>query len=269
MAKKIQKATFTLLGTGSSMGIPVIGCNCVTCLSKNEKNKRLRTAALIQTKGKNILIDIGPDFRAQALKSKIEHIDGLILTHLHYDHIAGIDEIRIYNLKQKKQIPCLISQGNLIELNLRYKYIFSTIKEGSSLSVKFDYYILDHKSGMMNFLGLKVIYFTYFQGDTKVNGYRFGNLAYVTDIKNFDDSIYDFLSGVDILILSALRYDASPIHFNVDDAIAFSQKINPKQTFLTHIAHDLEDSALKKYLPNNIALGYDTQKIDFEVEIYG
>jgi len=261
-----MKALFTFLGTGSSMGVPVIGCKCVTCISKNSKNKRLRTSAIIQVKGKNILIDVGPDFRSQALNAKLDHLDGLILTHLHFDHIAGVDELRIFNIKQRAQIPCLLSKENLSELNNRYKYIFSTIKPKESLSVKFDYHVLEKDDGIINFLGLKVVHFSYFQGTTKVNGFRFGNLAYVTDIKKFDSTIFDYLNGVDILILSALRFESSPIHFNLDEAIEFAKKVNAKQTFLTHIAHEVEHVAAENYLPKNIACGYDGQKIYFEAD---
>jgi len=261
-----MKALFTLLGTGSSMGVPVIGCKCNTCKSKDPKNKRLRTSALIQAKGKNILIDVGPDYRLQALNSQIDHLDGLILTHLHFDHIAGIDELRIYNIKQKAQIPCLLSKDNLSELNNRYNYIFSSIKPKESFSVKFDYHVLEKDSGLANFLGLKIIYFSYFQGTAKVNGFRFGNLAYVTDIKKFDSTIFDYLNGVDTLILSALRFESSPIHFNLDEAIEFANKVNVKQTFLTHIAHEVEYTTAKNYLPKSIACGYDGQKIYFEAD---
>jgi len=264
-----MKAEFTLLGTGASMGVPVIGCKCATCTSKNPKNKRLRTSALIQVKGKNILIDVGPDFRMQALRSQIDHLDGLILTHLHYDHIAGIDELRLFNIKQKTQIPCLLSKENLTELNNRYKYIFASIKPKDSLSVKFDYHVLEEDSGMTNFLGLNLAFFSYFQGTMKVNGFRFGNLAYVTDIKKFDSSIFDYLNGVDTLVLSALRFESSPIHFNLDNAIEFAKKVGAKQTFLTHIAHEVEHAAANRYLPENISCGYDGQKIHFEANLSG
>jgi phosphoribosyl 1,2-cyclic phosphate phosphodiesterase len=257
-----MQGKFTFLGTGSSLGVPVIGCKCHTCLSESLKNKRLRTSGLLHVDGKNILIDPGPDFREQALKEGITHIDYVFITHTHYDHIAGLDELRIFSFIKGSNIPCILSKESFEELKRRYYYLFKETLHGDSSTAMLEFIVLEGNIGQVDFLGLSAKYFSYYQGSMKVTGFRFGNFAYVTDIKNFDNKIFEFLHGVETLVLSALRKTESKIHFSLQDAVEFSEHVNAKKTYLTHIAHELEHESINKELPINIQLGFDGQQMD-------
>lgn len=260
----MMKGEFTFLGTGASAGVPVIGCTCKVCASPSPFNKRFRTSALLTLENKNILVDAGPDFRMQALKIGIEHLEGLIITHTHFDHIAGIDELRIFTFK--KPIPCLLSKESLEELNIRYHYLFKDKLDNDSYVVKMDFQPLEGERGEVNFAGILFKYFSYLQGSMLVNGFRIGNFAYVTDIQKYPESIFDDLEGVEILVLSALRGGHSYIHFNLEEAVAFSKRVKATKTYLTHISHELDYEETNKKLPSEVRLGYDGLKISFNMD---
>lgn len=259
-------AKFLFLGTGGSMGIPLIGCECPICSSTSSFNRRSRPSALITFDEKNILIDCGPDFREQALKYKINRLGGICFTHSHYDHTAGVDELRIYNLRWKKELPCLLSRETAEDLAHRFYYLFDEKSPYAQIMAKFSLQFLEKDRGAANFQGLKVRYMSYQQLGMKVNGFRFGNLAYVTDIQNYPETIFSDLAGIDILILSALRFTPSPMHFSVDQAIDFAQKLQAKEVWLTHIAHELEHEKTNAYLPSNMKLAYDGLELNFQPE---
>lgn len=244
----------------------MIGCNCLVCTSRNAHNRRLRPSALIQWKGQAFLIDAAPDLRMQALTHKISSLDGLLLTHTHYDHIGGIDDLRSFYLLHRKALPVLLSLPSFRDLERRFPYLFEEKKREKSLSAQLNFQILEQERGRTTFVGLPVRYFTYEQGGMKVNGYRFGNLAYVSDIKHFDSSIQKDLEGAEILILSALRHDPSPMHFTLEEAIEFSERAGAKRTYFTHIGHELEEGATNRILPKDMQLAYDGLKLEFEID---
>ena len=254
------------LGTGSSAGIPMIGCKCAVCLSSSAKNKRFRPAALLEVNGKKLLIDASPDFREQALKYDITNIDGLLLTHAHYDHIGGLDELRIFYLLEKKHVPCLLSKETLEELKRSYYYLFCSANTKRTLSAQFDFLPLEKDVGEVIFQDIKIGYLSYFQKEAKVTGYKIGDLAYVSDIKEYSEDIFTHLRGVNTLIVSALRENDSPMHFNLQDALAFAKKVNAKKTYFTHIAHDIDHEKMQKTLPQNIYFAYDGLEIEFFYE---
>lgn len=262
---KEKAATLEFLGTGGSVGVPVIGCSCEVCRSTDPHNQRLRTSALLNIEGKRILIDSGPDYRQQALRSHIDHLDGVIFTHAHQDHTGGIDELRMYLVRGTTPMPALLSKETYEDLYRRFHYIF--VKEGyyDALNAKFQLIFMDEVSGQIEFMGIPLSYFTYKQAGMKVNGIRIGNMAYVTDIKNYDDSIFEHLKGVDQLVVSALRYTPSPLHFTVDEAVDFSKKVGAKHAWLTHLSHDLDHERTNAYLPENVRLAYDGLIIPFSV----
>jgi phosphoribosyl 1,2-cyclic phosphate phosphodiesterase len=257
---------FLFLGTGSSMGIPVIGCHCPICRSESPCNQRLRPSGLLTINKKQILVDCGPDFRLQALKYHIERLDGLMLTHAHHDHIAGIDELRVLYMRTKTPLPCLLSQFTAHDLRLRYAYIFIDPTETMKLTSRINLQILDGDRGETSFLSIPIRYFSYSQGGMPVNGYRIGNFAYVSDIRNYPETIFEDLAGVEHLILSALRYDLSAFHFGIDEAIAFSKRAGVSHTWLTHIAHELEHETTNSYLPPNVRMAYDGLELNFEIK---
>jgi phosphoribosyl 1,2-cyclic phosphate phosphodiesterase len=260
------KGNLLFLGTGSSAGVPMIGCNCSVCRSSCLKNKRLRSSCLVEVDNKILLLDVPVDFREQALKLNINHIDGLILTHAHYDHIGGLDDLRAYYLLENKPVSCLLSKETLSEVKKGFHYIFNPINKKSSISAQLDFQAFEKDFGETLFQKIKIKYLSYFQKETKVTGYIIGNLAYITDIKEFSDDIFTQLKGVDILILSALREESSSVHFNLKEAISFAEKVNAKHTYFTHIAHDLDHDKISEILPKNIYLAYDGLKIEFDYE---
>jgi phosphoribosyl 1,2-cyclic phosphate phosphodiesterase len=259
-----MKGRFLFLGTGASAGIPLIGCKCPVCLSPSPYNKRLRSSAFVELAGKRFLIDAGPDFRQQALHHKIDHIDGLLLTHTHFDHIAGIDDLRVFSFKDARSLPCLLSEESLEEIKERYKYFFRPIGEALSVAAQFTFHVLDDEMGKLDFQGVSIGYLSYLQGHMKVTGYRFGNFAYLTDLKQYDDSIFVGLKGVDFLVVSALREGPSEVHLSVEEAVAFSQKVGARRTYLTHLCHAIDHEEVEKRLPQEIRLGFDGCEIRFE-----
>jgi phosphoribosyl 1,2-cyclic phosphate phosphodiesterase len=238
------------------MGIPVIGCPCAVCHSSDEHNKRMRPSVLLSIQGKTLLIDCGPDFRQQALTFKINHLDGVLFTHAHHDHTASIDELRVYNLYNRAPVPCLLSQETSRHIQQRFSYLFNPNASGQ-LTSKLDFQLLLSTRGTLNFLGLDIGYMTYEQGGMSVNGFRVGSMAYVTDIKHYPKSIFEDLKDLDILIVSALRFSSSPLHLSVDEAVDFARQCGAKQTWLTHIAHDLDHQHTTSYLPSNVRVAYD------------
>lgn len=253
-------AELLLLGTGASMGIPVIGCPCKVCRSTEPRNRRSRSGALLKVDETRVLIDASQDFREQALLYCIDDVDGVIFTHGHHDHTAGIDDLRIY----KKTLPCLMSKETSGDLQLRYAYIFAPKPDSQTLLAKFDVKEFQDKRGTTTFCGLTFKYVTYTQANMEVNGFVFGNLAYISDIKDYPDSLISDIRGVDVLVLSALREGSSNLHFSLDEAVAFAKEVGAQQTWLTHIAHELEIIETNRKLPRAIQLAYDGLRLPFE-----
>lgn len=259
-------AKLLFLGTGGSMGVPIIGCDCTVCQSISPYNKRLRPSALLLFGSHKILIDCGPDFKEQALRSDLKMIDGLIFTHAHNDHTAGIDDLRVYCLRSGHSIPCLLSPDTAEDIRVRFHYLFDHEDVYSKLKVRFDMHYMDKDRGEKEFLGLLVRYFSYRQVGMRVNGLRFGDLAYVTDIRDYPETIYEDLADVKTLILSALRFGPNPMHFSVDEAIDFAKRVGAQHTWLIHVAHELEHEKTNAYLPENIRLAYDGLQLEFQAD---
>ncbi len=247
------------LGTGASMGVPMIGCSCPVCTSNNPKNNRLRSSTLFQLNGKNILLDAGPDIRQQALRYGIKKLDGFLVTHTHYDHIAGIDDLRVFCFGEIP-LPTLLSRESLQEIRTRFHYLFEERKKGIT---QLDPHILPEENGEITLSGIHFNYVSYHQMSMKVNGFKIGNLAYLTDIQTYDPAIFSYLAGTEILILSALRKTFSPAHLTIEQALSFREKIGAKRTYFTHIAHELEQEALNRELPDDVTLAYDGLTLDF------
>ncbi len=249
----------TLLGTGTSQGIPVIGCTCETCQSHDPKDKRLRTAAFIQSGDLGLAIDLGPDFRQQMLNNKISNVHAVLLTHEHNDHISGLDDIRPINYRYDREIPIYASARSLMEIRRRFNYAFDH-----------DYYypgkprvsgitITDQPFTIGN---TEIIPIPVDHGDMAVYGFRIGNLGYITDAKMISETSIDLLKGLDVLILNALRFGAHPTHLNIEEAIAMVEKLKPAQTYFTHMSHDIGlHEQVNAILPDHIRLGYDGLKV--------
>ena len=250
------------LGTGSSLGVPVIGCKCSVCLSSDPKNKRKRAGALLQINGKSFLVDVGPDYKTQALENNIDFLDGLILTHSHYDHMGGFDDLRAYAYLGKK-LPCLMLNATFKEWKASYGYLIKPSAEDPNCSSFFSWHLLGDPNGKNVFEGLQMEHVSFFQMGMQVMGLKIGTFSYISDIKEYDATLIDLLKGTETLVLSALRKTSSPMHFSIDEALEFISLIKPKRTYLTHIAHEIDHETLLKELPASVTLAYDGLEISF------
>lgn len=256
-----MKGQFTFLGTGGSSGVPVITCNCAVCSSTSPYNQRLRSSGLVQIGSKNLLIDAGPDFRMQALREKIQHLHAVFLTHAHADHIAGMDDLRAFYFKEKRKLPCILSQETFKEIQHRFYYMLPPVDHGKSLPAQLDFHLLPNDFGFNQIAGVSYAYFAYCQMEMKVHGFQFGNLAYVSDIRTYEETLLDALQTIDILVLSATRQGPTIMHFNIEEAIAFFKRTSAKTLYLTHISHALDHESTQNFLPKNVYLAYDGLRI--------
>lgn len=242
----------TVLGTGTSKGIPEIGCDCRVCTSEDPRDKRLRTSVLVETMGLRILIDASPDFRRQAIRHGIHHIDALLVTHIHYDHVGGMDDLRPFCLNG--DIPVYCRQDVNDDLRRRLDYCFRDAKYPGVPG--FDTHIISDRPFLLK--GLKVIPVSVNHGKLPIVGYRIGNFAYITDCKTMEDSEKEKLKGLDVLILNALRHRDHFAHLTIEEAVALVRELKPKKAYLTHLCHEAgthED--LLKQLPEDILPAYD------------
>ncbi|WP_417887842.1 MBL fold metallo-hydrolase [Zunongwangia sp.] len=253
----------TFLGTGTSQGIPIIGSNHPVCLSDDSKDKRLRVSVMVEWGGTNILIDCGPDFRMQMLRNTFSRLDAILFTHEHNDHIAGLDDIRPYFFKQG-DIPIYAHTRVLNALHKRYEYIFETENKYPGAPA-----VIEHEVTNENFkvITKQITPISYWHNKLQVYGYRLDKFAYLTDIKSIEDQEAEKLNGVEVLVVSALRKEPHHSHFNLEEALAFIEKIKPKKAYLTHISHLLGFHAeVESTLPKNVYLAYDNLKITIEDE---
>ena len=245
------------LGTGTSQGVPVIGCTCAVCLSQDTKNKRLRSSALIKISNKNILIDTGPDLRQQALKNKINKIDYVLYTHAHRDHVSGIDELRSFNFIQKKSIKAYGNKELVNQLKNDYSYIFSDFKypglpEVELNKVNKNFYLDD-----IEIIPIKVKHHK-----LNILGYRIGNLTYITDAKTISDNQLKKINGSQILVINCLQIKEHLSHLNMEEVLSLIRKIEVKKVYLIHISHNLGlHDEINKSLPDNVELAYDNLEI--------
>lgn len=248
-----------VLGTGTSQGIPVIGCHCETCTSKNHKDKRLRTSAYIETANMKILIDTSIDFRQQMLRNRLDNIDAVLYTHHHVDHINGMDDLRQITQKYDKVIDLYGNKLTVDEMKITFRYVFleELVKYKSVPLVKFNY--IENKDF---YLGrVKVTPVECFHGELKIFGYRIGDFAYLTDCSFIDDEELKKLSGLKVLVLNALRIRPHPTHFNLQQAIEIAKKLKPKKTYLTHLTHDILHDKINASLPKGIELAFDGMEL--------
>lgn len=255
--KILLKITF--LGTGTSQGIPVIGCKHEVCLSEDPKDKRLRSSILIQDKETNVVIDCGPDFRQQMLSVGIDHLDALLFTHFHADHTAGIDDIRPFTLRQGS-MKVYAKNEVLQNLKERFAYIFAEEDryEGAPSIDIFEVFDKSFNVKQIDFQPIEVCH-----GKLKILGYRTNNFAYLTDVKTIEEEQLEKLKNLEILVINSLRIDWHPTHLNLEEALSLVEKIKPKRCYFTHISHTLGLHAeVSRVLPKNIFLAYDGLSLD-------
>ena len=250
----------TFLGTGTSQGIPIIGSNHPVCLSKDPKDKRLRSSVLIQWENFNYVIDCGPDFRQQMLKTGCRHLDGVLFTHEHADHTAGLDDIRPFFFRQG-DIPIFATESVLANLTARFGYIFdSENKYPGAPAVKVHTIDKNHNFSIGN---KEVIPIEVMHNRLPVMGYRIGNFSYLTDVKYIQEEQLEKIKNSEVLVVNALRIEPHPTHLNLEEALELVSSLKPKKAYFTHISHLLgfHDQVSEK-LPENVYLAYDNLQIN-------
>ena len=250
--------TLTILGAGSSAGTPVVGCKCKTCLSINPRNTRTRCSSLITLKnGKNILIDTSPDLREQSLRESITNVDAVLFTHAHADHCHGIDDLRAFCQINKIQIPLYGNKDVIDQLTNKFKYAMIEPKNFWEIPVLKPYIVIKP----FEIFDEKITPIPVMHGNNSINGYRVGNLGYITDASEISEISMKLLKGVDTLLLDCLRMEPHFTHLSFSESIEIAKKINARKTYLIHMTHNLEYESLKKMLPEGVYVGYDGLKL--------
>ena len=254
----------TFLGTGTSQGVPVIGCHCAVCRSADRRDSRLRTAAMVECEGKRIVIDAGPDFRQQMLREGVEHLDAILLTHEHKDHTGGIDDVRAFNFVDYPTIHTM--------------HIFANAPTVATLKKDFDYaFAVDKYRGVpvielhtideqrpFSVAGIEVVPIVGHHSDRfRSVGYRFGRLAYITDFSAIDPAEEAKLSGVEVLVVNSLRWEPHDSHFSVHEALELIERVKPRRAYLTHMSHRIGLHAeAEERLPDGVKFAYDGLKVE-------
>lgn len=253
----------TLLGCGSSAGVPLIGCGCEVCTGGNPKNNRTRVSVLVEVDGKNILIDSSPDLRQQALREKFTRIDAVLYTHNHADHTNGLDDLRTFNYISGDSIPVYGDAHTLESLKSRFHYAFLDKPDNAWYRPSLvPHPVVDKAVGSFSVSGVEIGYYQLGHGKSKTYGYRIGNFAYSTDCDQIPDEAFEALSGLDVWIVDCLRIEPSYSHAHLDLTLSWIARAKPKRAILTHMNHEMDYDALKASLPEGVEPGYDGLKLE-------
>jgi len=249
----------TFLVTGTSHGVPSIGCGCATCLSTDPRDNRLRPSIFVEAGGASVLVDAGPDLRQQALRHHVSRVDAIVFTHGHADHILGMDDVRRFNALMNGPMPCYGDDSTLTDVRKMFSYVFDpAAPKGGGLPLL----ELRPIAGPFSIKDLAVQPVPLWHGRKPILGFRFGAFAYLTDCSALADAAWALLEGLDVLVLDALREHPHPTHFSLDQAIEVAQRIAARHTYFTHMCHDLPHEATCARLPDGMSLAYDGLVID-------
>jgi phosphoribosyl 1,2-cyclic phosphate phosphodiesterase len=256
-----MKASLTVLGSGTSMGVPTIGCSCAVCHSPDPRDRRTRPSIMVEYEGRCILIDTTPDFREQAIRENITHIDAIIYTHAHADHILGLDDVRPLSFRSPQKIPLYAHEGTAQAVQSVFRYIFdANYKYGGIARVE-----MHRINGSLELFGATFEPVELRHGEATIYGFRFGSAAYLTDFSEIPPHSMDRLRGLDILFLDALRHRPHPTHSTVANSLRLVEELGPRRAFFTHISHDLPHEETNKTFPDHVRLAHDGLKLEFEI----
>ena len=255
--------TITVLGSGTSTGIPVVGCRCAVCRSSHPLNHRTRCSALLRFGRYNILIDTSTDLRQQALRENIRNIDAVLYTHGHADHMHGIDDLRGFNLSSRRAIPLYGSPATLEKIRNSFSYIF----DRSEPTGYIPHLELHPRTGPFPLFGQEIVPIPLAHGSMEAYGYRCGPLAYLTDCNAIPEESLALLGGLELLILDGLRFKPHRTHFNIPEAVSAARRIGARQTLLTHLSHEVDHPRDDPQLPEGINLAYDGQTFSFPLAV--
>ena len=254
-------ALLTVLGSGTSLGVPTIGCRCRVCLSMDPRDKRTRPSLLVQYGGRNVVIDTTPDFRFQALRAGLSRLDAVLFTHPHADHILGLDDIRPFNFHKNAVVPIYGSRKTIESIRRTFHYIFGGNAPFGGVP-QVAVHVLD---GPLELFGVTFTPVPLLHGFMEVLGFRFGSAAYLTDYGQIPERSYALLEGLDVAFLDALRHAPHPTHCTVEQALEHVARLGPRRAFLTHIAHDLAHQETNASLPEHVRLCYDGLQVEVEL----
>ena len=243
----------TFLGSGTSTGVPVPTCDCHVCTSEDPRDRRLRPSVRIEWPGASILVDTATDLREQALRHRIERIDAVLYTHAHADHVLGLDELRLYNWRQRASIPAYGSPETIEALRKTFWYVFDD-QPVESTKPAIETHIID---GPFTLFGRRIVPVPLYHGSMPIFGFRIGRLAYLTDVSRIPEASYAMLGGLDLLVLNALRERPHPTHLTIEQALVEAERIGARRTLLTHLSHEVHHATHSARLPRNVDLSYD------------
>jgi phosphoribosyl 1,2-cyclic phosphate phosphodiesterase len=259
-----MKARVIVLGSGTSHGVPMIGCTCSVCRSTDPRDRRTRPSIFVDVDaGPAILVDTSTDLRQQALTHGLSRVDAILYTHSHADHIMGLDDVRRFNVIQQGAIPAYADERTAADLRRAFSYVFNPSGEKGGGIPQMSLTTID---GRFNVGSIEIQPVPIFHGARPILGFRFGSFAYLTDCNRLDEAAWPLLEGIDILILDALRQRPHPTHFTVAEALQVVDRVKPRQTYFTHVCHDLPHEATNASLPTGVELAYDGLALTIEVE---
>ncbi|MGI4980735.1 MAG: MBL fold metallo-hydrolase [Janthinobacterium lividum] len=258
-------AELTFLGTGTSMGVPTLGCPCAVCHSADPHNNRMRASIALRFNERTVLIDTGQDFRTQALRAGIDHVDAVLYTHGHADHILGFDDLRPLTFGKPDRLPLYADDPTADTIERIFDYTFKT-RDRYPTSARVDLRRLSSEPGTsLELFGACFERIPVIHGRNIIAGYRFGRAAYLTDMSDLPEASFDRLRDLDVVVLDALRREPHPSHSHLDHSVAIAARIGAKSTYFTHISHDLDHAMTEKNLPPGVHMAYDGLQLEFPI----
>lgn len=256
-------AELTFLGTGTSMGVPTLGCRCAVCTSSEVHNNRMRSSVMLRFQEHVVLIDTGQDFRTQALRFGLDHVDAVLYTHGHADHVLGFDDLRPLTFGRAARLPLYADDPTASTLERIFSYTFQE-RDRYPTSARVELHRLSSEPGTsLDLFGVRFQRVPVVHGRNIIAGYRFGAAAYLTDMSDIPDESFALLQDLDIVVLDALRREPHPSHSHLDKSVALAARIGAKQTYFTHISHDLDHAATEANLPDGVHMAYDGLRLQF------